>query len=227
MTRPVASTAIKEFKNNFARERAFTLIELLVVIALIGILASLLLPALSRAKEKAKVIKVHSELYGIGLALEMYAMDNQDRYPPVRVNCNSDLSSHWCQLPPELSRDGYLPKSSKGGRESNLEDIFNPGHTYKYAAPGPQYLNGEPGGNYSLWIPDTYPDLNGNTGKYYDNPKTSPIRWVVWSMGPRPTSKKSQSTRAPVSKQTWYMKNGDSGVIVRMLTREGLQIKSP
>jgi prepilin-type N-terminal cleavage/methylation domain-containing protein len=205
----------------------FTLIELLVVIAIIGILASLLLPALARAKEKAKVIKVHSELYGIGLALEMYAMDNEGLVPPVRVNCNSDLASHWCQLPVELANGGYLPKSSQGGREANLEDPFNPGHTYKYAAPGPQFLNNDPVGNYSIWVPDSYPDLNGSTGKYYDNPKTSPIRWAVWSLGPKPTSKKSQSTRAPVSKQTWYMKTGDSGVIVRLATREGFQIKSP
>jgi prepilin-type N-terminal cleavage/methylation domain-containing protein len=50
---------------------AFTLIELLVVIAIIAILAALLLPVLARSKEKAKAIKVHAELYGLGLALQM------------------------------------------------------------------------------------------------------------------------------------------------------------
>lgn len=223
----IHNRGIKCENDNARARRGFTLIELLVVMGIIGALASLLLPALARAKEKARVIKVHSELYGIGLALEMYSMDNDGAVPPVRVNCNTDLASHWCQLPVELARDGYLPKSSQGGREANLEDVFNPGHTYKYAAPGPQYLNNDPFGNYSLWVPDSYPDLSGDTGKYYSDPKKSPVRWVVWSMGPKPTSKKSQSARAPVSKQTWYMKTGDSGVIVRLATRDGIQIKSP
>ena len=77
-----------------AERSAFTLVELLVVIAIIGILASLLLPALARAKEKAKVAKVHAELYGVGLALEMYSDDHDGQLRPVRVNCNTDLSTH-------------------------------------------------------------------------------------------------------------------------------------
>ena len=81
------------------RSPGFTLVELLVVIAIIAILASLLLPALAGAKEKAKVAKVHAELYGVGLALEMYADDHEGQLPPVRVNCNTDLSTHWCQFP--------------------------------------------------------------------------------------------------------------------------------
>jgi prepilin-type N-terminal cleavage/methylation domain-containing protein len=207
--------------------KAFTLVELLVVITIIGILASLGFPGLARAREKARVIKVHAELYGIGLALQMYSDDHAGRVPPVRVNCNSDLSEHWCQLPVELSEQRYLPRSQKAGRQADLEDPFAQGHTYKYAAPGPQLLNGDPVGNYELWVPDTFPELDGKSGSYYGDPKTSPVKWVVWSLGPRWPSQKSQSSKAPLSASTWYRHSGDSGVIMRMADREGFQISSP
>lgn len=63
-------------------QTAFTLVELLVVIAVIGILAGLLLPALSRAKAKGQQTVCLSQVRQLDMALLMYAADNEDQAPP-------------------------------------------------------------------------------------------------------------------------------------------------
>jgi prepilin-type N-terminal cleavage/methylation domain-containing protein len=73
---------MKHHRLHPSPRRAFTLIELLVVIAIIAILAAMLLPALSRAKESGKRIACVNNLHQLSLALQIYKDDNQGLYPP-------------------------------------------------------------------------------------------------------------------------------------------------
>ena len=79
------------------KKREFTMIELLVVIAIIAILAAMLLPALAKAREKARQVTCTSNLKQIGLSLSMYTQDNQEQWPYNNDNNNltPSIETNW------------------------------------------------------------------------------------------------------------------------------------
>ncbi len=74
------------------RKHQFTLIELLVVVAIIAILAGILLPALSKARERGKMIGCINKLKQQGIATLTYAGDNANRVPPYDSGSSTDSS---------------------------------------------------------------------------------------------------------------------------------------
>lgn len=106
-----------------ASKKGFTLIELLVVIAIIAILAAMLLPALSKAREKARQSVCMSNLRQIGLAMTMYVQDNDGYFPRVHIGTYSGPGGYPTQseLPPGFTQEWWEYLKPYSSNSSNFQ----------------------------------------------------------------------------------------------------------
>jgi len=131
--------------------RGFTLIELLVVIAIIAILAALLLPSLSSAKQKAWTTSCLSNLHQIGLGMKMFADDNNELYP------ESGGDIRWGAVDPRT------------GKPSWMEQIYpQMGNTNAFNCPGNVQLPEQYRGPFNYF--------NGCNAAYVETGTCAPIK---------------------------------------------------
>ena len=101
----------RDFKQLASNSQAFTLIELLIVIAIIAIVASLLLPALARAKASARSIQCLNQMRQIGLATRLYSDDNQNQFPRSQHSAAARRQLVW--------ERALAPQFRSGGSDIN------------------------------------------------------------------------------------------------------------
>jgi prepilin-type N-terminal cleavage/methylation domain-containing protein len=132
----------------------FTLIELLVVIAIIAILAGMLLPALSKAKEKAVQTQCLSNLKQMNLAMMMYCGDNRDKTPDVNSVPGKDIWWWYKELIKGYTSQSVSNRVFACPRDRGWRDYADGSNGYDK----PHYMN--PSLDYSSYVFNGVPNVN-------------------------------------------------------------------
>jgi hypothetical protein len=112
-----------------------------------------------------------------------------------------------------------------------MPDIFNEEQSYRYRAPGPALQNESPvpNGTAMIWVPDDMPTCLSESGRYYDDQKSSPVRYAIWSVGPDPLAPNLQHIpgRGPIPARFWCRGASEPGFIVHFEDSGGAIHTSP
>jgi prepilin-type N-terminal cleavage/methylation domain-containing protein/prepilin-type processing-associated H-X9-DG protein len=155
----------KPTSTTLSTTRGFTLVELLVVIGIIALLISILLPALSRAREQANKVACLSNLRQLGMAVMQYCGDNKDRFP--RPATSGGVDEDWIYWQPGRNLDDgrlvpytggrFIAKAYRCPSDASFESHLN-GYKYTYTVNETMFryinalngldINGNPGGTH-------------------------------------------------------------------------------
>ncbi|HPA46087.1 MAG TPA: prepilin-type N-terminal cleavage/methylation domain-containing protein [bacterium] len=154
------------------RRHGFTLIELLIVVAIIGILAAIAVPNFLNARTKAQVARVFADMKALGTAMDMYGLDNGNKYPFTNTT-NVDILKPFQRLTSPVAYMNSLPQ----------RDPFVPKYDPKHTADRPGGISWNWWDPYLLVTfdsPRMYGDNDITQGMY----AVGPLMYFVDSVGP-------------------------------------------